>query len=485
MKKLWKRVAAVIVMAALLISLTGCGMTVRIYGKPLDSLSDIDHGYGIIYLTQIMDAFRADDLETVNDMGYHAGLEDAETFEGLFEEWHELSSVYGQPESIFISEGYQYGNEKAYIGEMEMENGGSLMLALLFTSNDELALADLYETEKGFWSRISVPESVAEEEITLGEGTDFPLSAKITYPKDMEEGEKLPAVVLVGGDGGNTMDMRSGSVRPYQDIAWGLAEKGIVTIRFDKRTYTYSDLESAEEAPAEVFTIDWEYAEDALLAAEALLGKPFVDANRIYYFGHSQGGVVGSRIQEKAVSAKINGFENGFAGFILASTSPRPWYDVIYDQYIRYGLIDRQSDEIYYLVQKIGMERDYVKEGDYLKVKEEKLTKEFALTRPAAFWKDYFSYDYVDGYRKLAESGAPLLILQGSADYQITVEDDYAVWEATISSWNTSSVTMKEFDGLNHLLTPSQGIFAGHYKEYDRPGRVPQEVIDEIAAWIR
>ena len=44
---------------------------------------------------------------------------------------------------------------------------------------------------------------------------------------------------------------------------------------------------------------------------------------------------------------------------------------------------------------------------------------------------------------------------------------------------------VKEYEGLNHLLTPSQGIFAGHYKEYEMPGRVPEEVIADLAAWIK
>ena len=238
-------------------------------------------------------------------------------------------------------------------------------------------------------------------------------SAKLTYPAKTEG--PVPAVVLVGGDGGNTMDMKAGSTRSFQDIAWGLAQQGIAVIRFDKRTYTYSDEESAEAAPKEVFSVDWEYAEDTLLAYRKLLERSFVDPDQIYFLGHSQGGVVGSRIQEEAVSQGLP----GFAGFLLVNTSPRPWYEVIYDQYINYGLIDRQSEEIYYLVQKIEMERDYIADGDYLKTPEEKLTSEFALTRPAAFWRDYLSYDYVAGYRGLAEAGVPVILIQGGADYQI------------------------------------------------------------------
>ena len=107
MKQIIRRAAAVILMAALLISLTGCSVTVRIYGKALDALSDIDLNYGRLYLADVMDAFRADDLSKVNEMGYHAGLEDAETFEGLFDQWHELEPIYGQPVSVYLYEGYQ------------------------------------------------------------------------------------------------------------------------------------------------------------------------------------------------------------------------------------------------------------------------------------------------------------------------------------------------------------------------------------------
>ena len=479
MKRILSTIAAAVLAAALIIQMSGCSVTVRIYGKSIDALSDIDLGYGRVYLSQVMNALTTDDLQTVNDLGYHAGLEDAETFEELFDTYHELKESYGEPVSIYLYEGVQYGDEKAYTGEMEMEKGGTLMLSLLFTSKDELALAYLYETEKGFWSHQSMPEGVITEDVILGEGTEHPLNAQITYPANASEG--CPAIVMVGGDGGNDMNMKAVSTRSYQDLAWGLAEQGIVTIRFDKRTYTYSDEESAEAAPKEVFTVDWEYAEDTLLALRKLQEKSFVDSEKIYFLGHSQGGVVGSRIQEKALSEGLQ----GFAGFVLVNTSPRPWYDVIYDQYINYGLIDRQSDEIYYLVQKMEMERDYVKEGDYLKTPDEKLTQEFALTRPAAFWRDYLSYDYVDGYRKLAEGGSRILLMQGGADYQIVPSTDFEAWKETVSGWNTDTVSFYLAEGLNHLMTPSQGIFAGHYKEYEMPGRVPESVIEQIAAFVR
>ncbi|MBO6159486.1 MAG: hypothetical protein J6P72_09570 [Firmicutes bacterium] len=483
----FRRVLVILLCLALAASLSGCHVTARVYGKPLDPLADVDLGYGRVYLGTLMDALAKEDISALNELGYHAGAEDAITFESVLETWQALKPIYGPVTATYLDEGYQYGDEKVYVGVLETESGQDLKASLMFTSKDELVQAFLYETSEGFWKRQEIPEGIVEEELILGEGTAHPLQAKITRPAVSEDADgslsqlqKLPAVVMVGGDGGNTMDMQAGSTKAYQDLAWALAEQGIVTIRFDKRTYAYSDEESAEEAPLDVFTVWWEYGEDALLAYEMLLEQPFVDPEQVYYLGHSQGAVVGSRIDGWA---KEQGLP-GFAGFALLSTSPRPWYDVVYDQYINYGLIDHQADEIYYLVQKVEMERDYIKEGDYLKTKEDRLNKDFALNRAAGFWKDYLSFDYVKAYQALAEAGAKVLIVQGEEDYQIKMDPDFAAWKTEVAGWGDVNVRMISFPGLNHLLTPSQGVFAGHYKEYDMPGRVPEEVSRALGEWM-
>ena len=102
------------------------------------------------------------------------------------------------------------------------------------------------------------------------------------------------------------------------------------------------------------------------------------------------------------------------------------------------------------------MERDYVKEGDYLKTPDEKLTQEFALTRPAAFWRDYLSYDYVDGYRKLAEGGSRILLMQGGADYQIVPSTDFEAWKETLPEGEYSISIWRQLPhGENRPAGPS------------------------------
>ena len=80
-----------------------------------------------------------------------------------------------------------------------------------------------------------------------------------------------------------------------------------------------------------------------------------------------------------------------------------------------------------------------------------------------------------------------IVLIAGGADYQIVPSVDMEAWKTEISGWGegAANVSLMTFEGLNHLMTPSQGIFAGHYKEYEMPGRVPEDVIAEIAAFVK
>ena len=49
----------------------------------------------------------------------------------------------------------------------------------------------------------------------------------------------FPAVILIQGSGASDKDEAVMGLRPFRDIAEGLAEQGIAVYRFDKRTYVY------------------------------------------------------------------------------------------------------------------------------------------------------------------------------------------------------------------------------------------------------
>ena len=77
------------------------------------------------------------------------------------------------------------------------------------------------------------------EKITVGEGGEYPLNGLLTLP----DGEgPFPAVVMVHGSGPSDMDERVMKLTPFKDLAEGLAGHGIVSLRFDKRTYAHKEV---------------------------------------------------------------------------------------------------------------------------------------------------------------------------------------------------------------------------------------------------
>ena len=75
----------------------------------------------------------------------------------------------------------------------------------------------------------------------------------------------------------------------------------------------------------------------------------------------------------------------------------------------------------------------------------------------------------------------PVLVLQGARDYNVTVADDYAVWQRGLA--HRPGTTLKLYPHADHMFfngsgrsTPSQDLVRAH---------VDPAVINDIASWIR
>ncbi len=472
MKHIMKRAVTALLIVSVMLSLTGC-VTGTIYGRPLKTVEGTAVAQGTIILSEVMRHMNEGDEAAIKGMFSPYATQEEMQFDLFLEQWKTFWEEYGNALDGGMTESYKFADDYVFVYAMGMEKGGRLLLQGKLNSDLELVSLFLYETVEEFDAKQTLPENVIEEDIILGEGTAHPLNAKLTYPQNAKDAEgTIPAAVLVPGDGANTMDMKAGSTKLYRDLAYALAKNGIAVIRYDKRTYTYQQEATVENTPKETQTVAYEYIEDACLAFETLAGLSFVDDSRIFYIGHSQGAIVAPRADEE------NPYGT-FAGYVLINSSPRPWMQVIYDQYINYGLIDRSDDEIYYLVNKLKTEKKFIEDGSIYKVSEQEALQDFLLGRSAYFWQDYLSYDYVEGFKKAQK---PLLILQGGTDYQITEDTDFAAFKETFEG--ASYVTFQSYEGLNHLMVRSQGAFSGHYKEYDIPGAAGETFLNDLCSWI-
>lgn len=132
-----------------------------------------------------------------------------------------------------------------------------------------------------------------ERDVQIGSGTVAPLHGVLTMPV-VQDGSKVPCVVLIHGVGRNDKDNSIGPNRPFMEVARNLAAQGIAVLRYDKRTFTYPLC-----ALDPNFGVEQETVDDALAAIEVCRQQQEIDASKLYVCGHSMGGLLAGHIAER------------------------------------------------------------------------------------------------------------------------------------------------------------------------------------------
>ncbi len=308
------------------------------------------------------------------------------------------------------------------------------------------------------------PSRFEEIEVWVG-SPGWPLPATLTLPRG--EGP-FPALVLVHGSGPNDRDETVGPNKPFKDLAWGLAAKGIAVLRYEKRTRIFGRKLVADPGPAASFTVKEETIDDALAAVRFLGRTDRVDPKRIFVLGHSLGGMLVPRIA-------VDGKSLGIAGYVVMAGLTRPLDETIVRQmtYL-YGLDgslsaeDRaQLEELKARVAKIRAFTD-----------KDAASEERVLNAPVSYWLDLRGYDPP---AVAAALDVPMLILQGARDYQVTT-DDFDNWKKALGG--KSAVEFRLYPKLNHLFMEGRGFPTPD--EYTRVhASVAPYVLDDIATFIR
>ncbi len=99
------------------------------------------------------------------------------------------------------------------------------------------------------------------------------------------------------------------------------------------------------------------------------------------------------------------------------------------------------------------------------------------LGLPSGYWmslKDVAAADYAPNIE------APLLILQGEADFQISATKDFNGWKNLLAT--KSNVTYILYPRLNHLFMPTND--QTNASEYDVKSSVDRDVITDISEWV-
>jgi fermentation-respiration switch protein FrsA (DUF1100 family) len=270
----------------------------------------------------------------------------------------------------------------------------------------------------------------------------------------------FPGIVLVHGSGPQDRDETLGGFRPFQDLAQGLASRGIAVLRYDKRTKVYQK----ELAGTRDLTIRQEVIDDALAAVSLLRATPGVDRRRLFLAGHSLGAILAPR---------IGVLDGALAGVVLLAAPSRPMSEVIRDQ--ARSLLEPGAPEAQRL-----MAPGILKEADALAAVyagQPGPPSGLILGAPVSYWLDLKSYPPLEAARSL---GRPLLILQGERDHQVSMAD-FDGWKKGLG--RRKGVVYKSYPALNHLFSPVEGRSTP--AEYEKPGHVDAEVVEDIATFVK
>ncbi len=304
------------------------------------------------------------------------------------------------------------------------------------------------------------PESFHERELTLISGR-WELPATLTLPKTKTA---VPAVVLVQGSGPQDEDESLGPNKPFKDLAWGLATQNIAVLRYVKRTKQYG----ADSKSDAAFTVKDEVTDDVIAAVALLTKMPEVNKKQIYVLGHSLGGMLAPRIA--AADPQV-------AGIIIMAGTARPLEKVVVEQ-IKYiaGLTGTITPADQKQINKAEAIAAQV-EGPSLKPDE--IVDFFGAPIPGSYFLDLRSYD---PGKVAAGLKIPILVLQGGRDYQVT-NSDFEVWKKALA--NDPRATFKFYPTYNHLFMVGSGSGPASPDDYSVAGNVSEDVVNDIAHWIK
>ncbi|MBR5962037.1 MAG: alpha/beta fold hydrolase [Clostridia bacterium] len=310
-----------------------------------------------------------------------------------------------------------------------------------------------------------------EEENTASSG---PASIELNLPVPALEGElpgiltlpegegPFPAVVLVHGSGPNDMDETVYNIKPFKDLAEGLAAKGVAVYRYDKRTLVYG----AEMAGNHQITLMDETVDDAAAAVQLLAAQDKIDSARIFVLGHSLGGNAIPAIAGVLKDQTVDG-----RGYIMMAASPRPQDE----------LMREQVDFLYSLAPEITEKEQAEKDAlfaelDKLKDLDSLGDDDIISSAYAPYWKWLAAYDILQAAKEIDK---PVLLLQGEEDYQVTMTD-FGIWQEAIGE--KENWTLISYPGLIHLFITGQK--AEGPNAYMKTEKVDEKVISDIAEFI-
>jgi pimeloyl-ACP methyl ester carboxylesterase len=239
-------------------------------------------------------------------------------------------------------------------------------------------------------------------------------------------GERKPAVLIISGSGptdrdsNSTMGLKPNSLKM---LAQAFASANITSLRFDKRGVG----KSAAAAPPESELKFDSMVQDAVAWAKYLAKQDGVSC--VVLAGHSEGSLIAALAAHALENEQIP-----VCGVISIAGSGRPASIILGDQ-LRAGLPEPLRSRALEIIGELEHGRPVANVPDALAAVFRANVQPYLIS--------WFAYDPVAAYRGLK---APVMVLQGDADLQVSVADAQALGTAK------PGIDLVILERVNHVL---------------------------------
>lgn len=383
---------------------------------------------------QIAKDFIGGDIKCISDL-LSANAKEQLSDDMLTQGLEQIKSDSGAFKKMLDTKSEKQMNMTVTTTRMCFENG-NLDFMLAFNKDGELEGVMFKPADE----KIEPQETDSYKETSIKVG-EHELDGMLTVPKNVE---KPPVVILIQGSGQHNMNEGSGETATFNELAHGLAERGIATIRYNKRFFQLPELAGDNN-----YSVEAEILEDADAAVK--LAKGYVDegkASSIFVMGHSLGGCVAPSIAQRNSDVK---------GIISLAGTSRDLIEVIIDQ-LSAQLEEAESDAKKKPIKDELDKAEKMKEGS---------DKSVTLL---GWGCNYF--DSLEAL-KIGETAKsldiPMLFMQGKDDVQVYADKDFTLWQETLK--DKTNCSYKLYDGLGHFFD-------------DEDGHINKNVLDDMAEFI-
>lgn len=329
-------------------------------------------------------------------------LVDAERFNDMF---LSLNNTFGDIVKIENEEIAKDGGNSTYTATLVFDHVEAYIQ--VYISNLEIAG---YNYDVRFITNFEnkLKNGITESFFLLESGNYY-LNAVYTYT----EKNDAPTVLLIPGSGVADYNETVGLLPTFADIALELAERGINSLRFEKRMNRYASEFTVEAG------LDEEYFIDCKAALEWIRNNN--ESGDIILFGHSLGAQIAVSLAE----------QENVRGMILFNGSARHLAEIAKDQYCEIDPVNAAYYQQYMEAAK-NVTQDMAKGYYYFGCSD-------------YYWADYNEISTVDSLKKLE---IQTLVINSRFDHQV-YDADINLWQQELA--DDEKVTIMVFDDISHF----------------------------------